>query len=315
MVNVALTKPNAERNLQAIATGATLCYLISSQLGELLVAVPSWKVRADSWKERLSAQDNLLSYLVIIRMSPVPPHFVVNLIAPHLGIPIPMFWLSTALGVTAVSFIHVTIGQKLDEMTSSEDFHLFSWHNFLLLSGVVLAAAAPIAIRHFSSAPPLEEPEGRGQIALGGDEGPLRAGSGGMARRDDADLEDPVSDDELPSIVTAPRSGLLTTGAEADLTPWQRSPGLGSTSRTSRIYSEVDADDVVQNPFDSDEEDAHFERQRRATAAAATSGAARSSRSKAAQTLGIENVTAKAAKVLGLKGSYSSTTNNGSSRR
>lgn len=309
--------------MQAIATGATLCYLISSQLGELLVAVPSWKVRADSWKERLGAQDNLLSYLVIIRMSPVPPHFIVNIIAPHLGIPIPMFWLSTALGVTAVSFIHVTIGQKLDEMTSSEDFHLLSWHNFLLLSGVVLAAAAPIAIRHFSSAPPLEEPEGRGQIALGGEEGPLRAGRTGrgsrIARRDEDDLEDPLSDDELPSVAARPTSQLLTTGAEADLTPWQRSPGLGSSAvRSSRIYSEVDADDVVQNPFDSDDDDnSPSDRQRRAAAAAAAaaseSAAPRSGRSKAAQTLGIENVTAKAAKVLGLKGSSSS--NASSSRR
>lgn len=50
-----------------MATGATICYLISSFLGEVLVAMPKWKARVDAWKERIGEQDNLLSYMIVIR--------------------------------------------------------------------------------------------------------------------------------------------------------------------------------------------------------------------------------------------------------
>ena len=52
---------------QSVATGATICYLISSYLGEVLVAMPKWKARVDAWKERIGEQDNLLSYMIVIR--------------------------------------------------------------------------------------------------------------------------------------------------------------------------------------------------------------------------------------------------------
>lgn len=262
-------------------------------MGEVLVAMPAWKMRVDSWKRQIGEQDNLLSYLIIIRMMPVPPHFIVNLIAPHLGIAIPMFWVSTALGVTAVSFIHVTIGQKLDEMTSPSDFKLLSWHNFFLLAGVGIAVCVPIALRRFSNAAPLEEPEGRGEIALPGEEG-VRPALGGRVAYDDDEEQDPPSDDELPSIGRiAP--GVRLSGAEADSSHWGTGFGASPSNRNrSSVLSgrqELDAD-VVHNPFDSDEED-HPPRR-----AAQKS----SSDSKAARTLGISNITNKAAKVLGLNG-------------
>lgn len=61
----------------SVATGATICYLISMFLGEVLVAIPSWKARVDGWKEVLDRQrDDMLSYLIVIRMMPLPPHNV-----------------------------------------------------------------------------------------------------------------------------------------------------------------------------------------------------------------------------------------------
>ena len=51
---------------------------------------------------------------------------MVNVIAPHLDISIPLFWISTFFGVMAVSLIHVQIGTTLDQMTSADEFHLIS---------------------------------------------------------------------------------------------------------------------------------------------------------------------------------------------
>jgi uncharacterized membrane protein YdjX (TVP38/TMEM64 family) len=79
------------------------------------------------WRERIRAHEaNLLSYLIVLRIAPLPPHWVVNIVAPHLNIGLGLFWLSTCLGVAGISFIHVTIGTTLSEMTSSADFHLVS---------------------------------------------------------------------------------------------------------------------------------------------------------------------------------------------
>lgn len=39
------------------------------------------------------------------RIAPLPPHWVVNMVAPHLGIQPGMFWLSTFLGVIGTSYI------------------------------------------------------------------------------------------------------------------------------------------------------------------------------------------------------------------
>ncbi|KAG8710997.1 hypothetical protein FRC11_003878, partial [Ceratobasidium sp. 423] len=51
-----------------VATGATLCYLISAALGPALLAVPSWRARLDSWSEKIESQrENLMSYLIVIR--------------------------------------------------------------------------------------------------------------------------------------------------------------------------------------------------------------------------------------------------------
>lgn len=62
---------------KSVATGATICYLISANLGAVLVAMPKWKARVDAWGEVLSQHnDNMLSYLIVIRMMPLPPHNV-----------------------------------------------------------------------------------------------------------------------------------------------------------------------------------------------------------------------------------------------
>lgn len=189
----------------SVATGATICYLISKFLGVVLVALPSWQKRVDDWKEKLAEHnDNMLSYLIVIRMMPLPPHNIVNILAPHLGISIPLFWLSTFCGIFAVSVIHTTIGEKLDQMTSPDDFNLFSLRNVLLLAGVCIAVLIPVFIRKFSKVESLEEGEesGHGAVYLdeneaGEEDAPrlpdsFRPNLVGLQREEDSD------EDELP---------------------------------------------------------------------------------------------------------------------
>jgi|SRR6267154_3915661 len=133
-----------------VATGATLCYLISAAFGPALLTVPKWKARLDKWSDKIRVQkDNIISFLIVLRIAPLPPHWVVNVICPHVGIGIVPFWISTWLGIFGVTVIHTTIGGGLDEMTSAADFHLISWRNFFLLSAVVVGVLIPVGLRYY----------------------------------------------------------------------------------------------------------------------------------------------------------------------
>ncbi|KAG9315091.1 hypothetical protein JVU11DRAFT_4203 [Chiua virens] len=133
-----------------IAAGATLCYFISAAFGPALLTVPKWKAHLDKWAEKLLQQkDNIISFLIILRIAPLPPHWVINIVCPHVGITLLPFWTSTWLGVFGATVIHTTIGGGLDEMTSAADFDLFSWKNFFLLSAVVVGVLIPVGLRYY----------------------------------------------------------------------------------------------------------------------------------------------------------------------
>ncbi|GAA5939681.1 TVP38/TMEM64 family protein [Sporobolomyces koalae] len=136
-----------------VATGALLCYFISAALGPaVLTNSEVWRKRVDAWSDRVqSHRENLVSYLIVIRIAPLPPHWVVNVVAPHLGISMWTFWISTFLGIAGVSYIHTQIGTTLDQMTSTSDFHLISWQNGLGLGGIVLAVLIPVLLRRYYS--------------------------------------------------------------------------------------------------------------------------------------------------------------------
>ena len=133
-----------------VATGATLCYLISAALGPALLTLPKWKAMLDRWAAKIQAnKENMISFLIVLRIAPLPPHWVVNMVCPHVGIGLVPFWVSTALGILGVSVIHTTIGGGLDEMTSADDFHLVSWRNFLGLAAIVVGVMIPVGLRYW----------------------------------------------------------------------------------------------------------------------------------------------------------------------
>lgn len=133
-----------------VACGATLCYLLSAALGPALLTLPSISSRLNSWSAKLNKhRANLFSFLIVLRIAPLPPHWIVNCLAPHLGVKIFPFWLSTWLGILGVTVIHCTIGGGLDEMTSADDFHLISWRNFFGLAAVAIGVMIPVGLRYW----------------------------------------------------------------------------------------------------------------------------------------------------------------------
>jgi uncharacterized membrane protein YdjX (TVP38/TMEM64 family) len=90
--------------------GATILFSIAkTTLGDVLRA----KVRA--WLPRLEAgfREHALSYLLVLRLVPIFPFFIINLVPAFLGVALSTFILGTFLGIIPGTFVYATVGAGL----------------------------------------------------------------------------------------------------------------------------------------------------------------------------------------------------------
>lgn len=68
------------------AIGATLCYLLSQLVGRRIVR-HYFPERAEEWSQQVDKHRNdLLSYILFLRMTPFLPNWFINLVAPVIGL-------------------------------------------------------------------------------------------------------------------------------------------------------------------------------------------------------------------------------------
>ncbi|KAF9169699.1 hypothetical protein BGX20_009943 [Mortierella sp. AD010] len=134
----------------ASAVGATNCYLLSRLFFSKLVK-RKFGERMEKWNTQLEKHRNdLISYIILLRLAPFPPNWFVNICSPHLHVPLwPEFFIGTLIGVTAPSVVHVQAGMVLEKLvedhTSGVD--IFTLKNIGMLVAVALLAALPVLIR------------------------------------------------------------------------------------------------------------------------------------------------------------------------
>ncbi|XP_058063813.1 transmembrane protein 41B [Anopheles bellator] len=129
------------------ALGATLCYLLSQLVGRRLVKF-YFPERARLWASQVDRhRDDLLSYMLFLRMTPFLPNWFINLVAPVIGVPLYPFALGTFLGVAPPSFIAIQAGKTLYKMTSSSD--AFSWGSIVMLASFSIVALVPAIFKRY----------------------------------------------------------------------------------------------------------------------------------------------------------------------
>uniref|UniRef100_A0A182SXC3 VTT domain-containing protein n=1 Tax=Anopheles maculatus TaxID=74869 RepID=A0A182SXC3_9DIPT len=132
------------------ALGATLCYLLSQLVGRRLVKY-YFPERAHHWAAQVDRhRDDLLSYMLFLRMTPFLPNWFINLVAPVIGVPLYPFALGTFLGVAPPSFIAIQAGKTLYKMTSSSD--AFSWGSIAMLGAFSVIALVPVIFKRYFKA-------------------------------------------------------------------------------------------------------------------------------------------------------------------
>ena len=103
------------------ATGASFCYLLSYLVGRKLVKkyLPE---RSAAWASKVEKQkDNLLGYIIFLRITPFLPNWFINIVSPVLDVHLKPFWIGTFIGVAPPSFIAIQAGTTLQQLTSTTD--------------------------------------------------------------------------------------------------------------------------------------------------------------------------------------------------
>lgn len=132
--------------------GATLLYLIAkTALGDAL------RARAGGAVQRLEAgfKENALSYLLVLRLIPLFPFWLVNLAAAVLGVPFRTYVLATFLGIIPGSFVYAQVGAGLgsvfDQGGEPSLAGVLTPQVILALVGLAVLALVPVGYRKWQA--------------------------------------------------------------------------------------------------------------------------------------------------------------------
>ena len=97
----------------AATIGATGLFLIAkTALGDALRAKAGPAVK----KMEAGFQENALSYLLVLRLVPLFPFWLVNLVPAFLGVPLRTYVIGTFVGIIPGSFVFVSVGAGLESV-------------------------------------------------------------------------------------------------------------------------------------------------------------------------------------------------------
>ena len=134
-------------NVVGATIGATGLFLATrSAFGDVLAK------RAGSAVAKMEAgfKKNAVSYMLFLRLVPVFPFFIVNIVPALLGVPLRVFAATTALGIIPGTFIYTSLGAGLGSILEEEapNFGLIFEPRYLApILGLALLSLVPILLK------------------------------------------------------------------------------------------------------------------------------------------------------------------------
>lgn len=135
--------------------GATILFLVArSAFGEPL------RAKAGRWlgavEKGLKLQDNALYYLLFLRLVPIFPFFVVNLVPAFLGVRLGTYVLATAVGMVPAIVVFSMVGAGLGSiLDSGQEFSVANAMTpqvVAAMAGLGVLALIPVLAKAFSAA-------------------------------------------------------------------------------------------------------------------------------------------------------------------
>ena len=138
----------------AATLGATLLFLAArTALGSAL------RGRAESWLGRMEAgfRRNAFSYLLVLRLVPLFPFFIVNLVPAFLGVGLGTYVAATLIGIVPGTLVYTLAGCGVGSiLEAGGEFSIRSVltpEMIAALCGLALLALVPVVYRRFSTKP------------------------------------------------------------------------------------------------------------------------------------------------------------------
>ncbi len=134
----------------AASAGATLLFLAART-----AFADALRRRAGPWLKRLQDgfRADAFSYLLFLRLVPLFPFFVVNLVPAFLGVRLRVFVLATAIGIIPATFVFTTAGAGLGSLLERNgEIRLGDVLSPLILTalaGLAVLSLLPVAYRHW----------------------------------------------------------------------------------------------------------------------------------------------------------------------
>lgn len=132
--------------------GAIAVFLIAkTALGDALRAKAGPNIK----KMEAGFQENALSYLLVLRLIPLFPFFVVNVVPAFLGVRLSTYAVGTFIGIVPGAFVYAVVGAGLGSIFErGESFSLagvLTPEIVAALIGLSLLALLPVAYKKFSA--------------------------------------------------------------------------------------------------------------------------------------------------------------------
>jgi uncharacterized membrane protein YdjX (TVP38/TMEM64 family) len=136
----------------AATAGATVVFLIArTALGDSL------RQKAGPAMRRMEAgfRDNALNYLLFLRLIPLFPFWLVNLVPAFLGVPLRTYVVATCIGIIPGSLVYASVGNGLGavfEAGGTPDLGIIFRPQIMLpIVGLAILAILPVAYKKFKA--------------------------------------------------------------------------------------------------------------------------------------------------------------------
>lgn len=134
----------------------TICVVLSASFGACSIflstkfaAKNSSKKEHGSWVQKMKNgfQENAFSYMLTLRLIPIFPFVIINIVAGILQIRLKTFFFGTLIGIIPGSYVYVSVGVAMQTLLNKDNFspeNLLSRDVIIALTGLGILALLPI---------------------------------------------------------------------------------------------------------------------------------------------------------------------------
>lgn len=144
---------------------ATLYVVISATIGATILflavrtALGEWLAKsAKGWIKKMEKgfQENAFNYMLLLRLIPIFPFWVINIVAALLDVRLSTFIIATLIGIIPGSFVYVMVGNSLNEVfqkNQTPNLNIIFTPSILLpLLGLAILAVLPVIYKKWKGA-------------------------------------------------------------------------------------------------------------------------------------------------------------------